>query len=135
MDRLYQLTVSTPANTAILTPQSTVWRLEDAKLVSVTFLIPDGHSGLTGVRLLQAGQEIVPYSNNDWLVSNNEKIEVSVNAEMTRTGLVVQTYNTDFFPHKHYLRALITDLQASGASAGNALTATPVETLSGPLGL
>lgn len=135
MDRLYQLTVSTPANTAIIAPQSTTWRLEDAKLISVTIIVPDGHAGLTGIRLLQAGQEIAPYSNNDWFVSNNEKIDISINEEMTATGLVVQTYNTDFFPHKFWLRALIQDLTASGAAVGAALTATPADILSGPLGI
>lgn len=135
MDRLYPLSVDTPAGTTPLLPQSTTWRLEDAKLVSVTFVIPDGHSGLTGIRLLQAGQQIVPYSNDDWFVSNDEIIDVPVNMEMTTSGLTVQTYNTDVFTHRHWLRALITDLQAAGSALAAPIPVIASDILSGTMGL
>jgi|SRR5690349_5238491 len=123
MDRLYQTTIATPAGTSSDTPLVTNFALEDAELVSVTILIPDGHAGLTGIRVLQAGQEIIPWDNDDWLVSNNEVITIPMSSEITRTGLSIETYNQDIFPHTHWVRALITNL---GSTAGTVVDTVPV---------
>jgi hypothetical protein len=121
MDRLYQTSVTTPPGTTPAAPQSTPFPLEDANLETVTILIPDGHAGLTGIRVMMANQEIIPWSNSDWLVSNNEVITVTVNSQVTITGLVIETYNLDAFSHSHWVRAAITDLNTNPGT----LTASP----------
>lgn len=127
MARLYQLTVSVPAGVTPDLPQDDAFPLEDAILESVTILIPDGHSGLTGIRVKQAQQEIIPWSNDDWLVSNNEKIELAVEEQITKTGLVIETYNMDVFVHKFWIRAVIQNLGTSTSPNPNPLT--PVDSL------
>lgn len=79
---------------------------------------------------MQALQEIIPWSNNDWLVSNNEIITVSVNTQVTTQGLVVETYNTDVFPHRHWVRAAISPLGSQGSAVAPALQIIPSSSLS-----
>jgi hypothetical protein len=127
MDRLYPLTVTIPAQTPILTPVNQPFPLEDAELVYVHINVPPGPSSLMGFRILQAGQQIIPWGNNSFFVTDDEKIEVAVGGQITATGLIVQGYNTDVFDHTIYLRALIRDLplpsaiDTSGASSALAL--------------
>jgi hypothetical protein len=124
-DRFYQLTVTTPANTAKAAPKSTTWTLEDAYLTTVTFIIPDGHNGFTGVRVKMSQQEIMPWSNNDWLVANAEKVEIPYNGAISASGIVVETFNTDVFDHTHYLRAIITDNAPASTATAPPLSLIP----------
>lgn len=121
-DRFYTINVTTPSGTAKLVPLSTVWKLEDAYLTVVTIIVPDGHNGLTGIRLVRSLQEVFPWSNNDWLTANGEKVDVPYNDAITASGFTIQTYNTDIFSHTYYLRAIITDTAPSNTVAGRPLT-------------
>lgn len=111
--RYYTLTLLTPAGTAVATPLSTTWQLEDQTLASVEVDIPDGHNGLTGIRVIRSQQQVVPWGNNSFLVANNRLVTVPVNQELTEAKLVILTYNTGFYDHSFYLRATITDLASS----------------------
>lgn len=110
MDRVYPLTVTTPDGTLEASPQSTTWPLEDARLLYIDLIIPAGHNGLTGLRVEYNGTQIVPWGDVSYIIANNDRIRFPVNGEITRTGLVIITYNTDVFDHSHYLYAAIQDL-------------------------
>lgn len=110
MDRLYYQTVSIPAGTPVATPVSIAWPMEDNYLKYVDINVPPGPSGLMGFRILWAGQQIIPWGNDSFLVTDNEKIHVDVDSYITVTGLVIQGYNTDIFAHTIYLRGLIQTL-------------------------
>jgi hypothetical protein len=126
MDRLYLLTFTVPANTPLATPVSKNWPLEDAHLKDVTILVPAGPSGLAGFRVLWANQQVIPWANNSYLISDEEVISVNCDFEMTATGLVVQGYNTDIFDHTFYFRGAIIDtpspLTTVVTETSNALT-------------
>jgi hypothetical protein len=107
LDRLYYLEVPTPANTPLAIPLSTPWPLEDNEFVYVDILVPPGPSGLLGFRILWANQQVVPWGNDSWLITDDEKIHVDCDFAMTVTGLVVQSYNTDIYEHTIYLRGLV----------------------------
>ena len=107
MDRLYYTTVTIPAGTTITSPYSVVWPLEDNELVYVDINVPPGPSGLMGFRILWAQQQVIPWGNDSWLVTDNEKIHVDCDFAMTITGLVIEGYNTDIFAHTIYIRGLI----------------------------
>lgn len=139
MDRLYYLSPLTPAGTSIAAPLSTSWPLEDAQLKRVVITVPPGHNGLTGIRVLWSGQQIIPWANNQFLVANGRTIEVNFDDYMTIMGLVVVTYNTDVFDHTFYLEATVTDASlpgdmlvkaAMGATVMPADTGMPVDPLS-----
>ena len=58
--------------------------------------IPPGHQGLTGIALVDSGNWIIPYSQNDpaWLIGDDDLLQYDYNKEL---GANVQfaTYNTD----------------------------------------
>lgn len=115
--------VLTPGGTLIASPQSTPLGLEDAKLNEVRVIIPDGHCGLTGIRLLQSGQQIFPWSNLHYLIGNNRVISFPYTGEITVSGLVAVTYNLDTFNHTHYLEIVIEDITARNVAVSNGQSA------------
>ena len=80
MDRVYPLTVTTPAGTLIGAPQNTAFPLEDNYLVEIEIIVPDGSVGLLGFRILQASQQVFPWNNSYYVTPNNEKIVIPWNA-------------------------------------------------------
>lgn len=114
MDRLYYQTLAVPAGTAISAAVSQAWPLEDNQLKEVTIEVPDGHCGLTGVRILQAQQQIVPFANSSYLVANGRTFAYPFDDEITSSGLVIQGFNTDIFTHTFYCTALVTNLPLPG---------------------
>lgn len=122
MDRLYYLEVLTPAGTLQSAPQNTPWPLEDNQLVYVDILVPPGNSSTAGFRVLWATQQVIPWGNDSFLVTDNEKVHVDCDFDMTITGLVIQTYNTDIWDHTIYLRALIRTITVAQQQLVNAAT-------------
>jgi hypothetical protein len=114
MDRLYPINTPTPAGTPIAAPLVTAFPLEDAQLEKITIIIPDGHSGLTGIRILWSGTQIVPFALNYYLTGNDRIIEVKLNSYITVNALSIETYNLDVFAHTFWLEALVTDPPAPG---------------------
>jgi hypothetical protein len=119
LGRLYYLEVPIPAGTAITSPVSVSWPLEDNYLLRIDTRIPPGPSGQMGFRILWAEQQIVPWGNNSWLICDNESIPWMAETAITASGLVVEGYNTGSFSHTIYLRALISTLPPALASEVN----------------
>lgn len=138
MDRTFLFVATTPPGTPIANPVSTPAPLEDAKLANLRIVIPSGHVGLTGIRLLQSGQQIFPWDNNQYLVGNDRVVDVPMDHEITISGLVIETYNLGQFPHNHYVEIVIADLplagsQASAAFGGTAVVSSEPQTQADPL--
>jgi len=117
MDRLFDISVAVPAGTPISAPVIQSWPLDEATLKRIEITIPDGHNGLTGIRILWAGQQIIPWSNNQYLVGSGRTIPVEFNQDITISGLVIEAYNTDVYSHSFYLLATVVDLTASQMSS------------------
>lgn len=115
MDRIYYEVVTVPAGTLITAPFSAVIPLEDNQLLSVTVVVPDGHCGLTGIRLLQSQQQVFPWANNSYIVANDERIVYDYKDEIQASGMVAEGFNTDIFDHSFYFRFTITNLPEPGA--------------------
>jgi hypothetical protein len=127
--RLYPATVTVPAGTAIAAPFSQAVPLEDGKLVSIRLVIPDGHAGLTGIRFTRAGTQVIPYSQTvSWIISNDDKIEIEYDGDMSATGVVAVAYNTDIFDHAFYLLCRVDDPPPRPAVSVDAATASTVAT-------
>lgn len=110
MDRYYPLEVTVPASTAELTPFSVTLPLENALLIDIEVIIPDGHLGQTGVRILQSQQQILPWGNRSWLRGNGYSRIFQVNGEIGARSISVQGYNIDFRQHVFLLRFHLRDL-------------------------
>lgn len=117
MDRIYYEVVTVPPNTPATTPTVVSILLEDAELKEIDCRIPDGHCGLTGIRLLQSQQQIWPWANNSYFVGNDDKLNIPYDDQIQASGIVANAYNTDIFQHSFYLRFTITDLPLPGEEA------------------
>lgn len=109
MARLYEKQPTVTAGTAKSSPQQFSWPMEDAYLVSIEIVAPPGPSGLVGIRLSRVGTPIIPYNSDTWLVMDNEKLPVTFEQEITKSGLTVEMYNSDIYDHTFYLRAIVID--------------------------
>jgi hypothetical protein len=114
MDRLYYQNLTIPAGNGVNNFDAVAWPLEDNQLLEITIEVPDGHCGLTGVRIEQAQQQIVPFANNSYLISNNRVFRYPFADQITSTGLVIVGYNGDIYPHTFYCTALVTNLSEPG---------------------
>lgn len=126
MDRLYTTTVAVPAGTLQSAPFIQQLPLEDANLKRVTITVPDGHNGLTGIRVLWANQQIVPWGNNSYITANNRTIDVDFNDYITVSGLTFQAFNIDVFAHSFYCELTVTDTLSRQQLAQTPATATAV---------
>ena len=124
MDRLYQFSATFPAGTLPGAPSNLKWTLEDNLLRRIEITVPDGPSGLMSFRILQAGQQIVPWANNSFITANDEKILVEFEDQISASGLVIQGFNTDIFDHTVYFRATITNLPLPGSLPPAAVVGT-----------
>jgi hypothetical protein len=131
--RIYEAQFTVPAGTVIAAPVSQPVVLEDANLDTVRVIVPDGHSGLTGLRITWGGVQILPINPGTWVVSNNEIFDWPADEEVTANGLSLTGYNLDVYPHAFYLRFQISDRAGSpvaGIQSGQTdLAATAASTL------
>jgi len=112
MDRYYQATVTTNPGVTSLAPLTTAVILENALLVDIEILIPTGHTGLTGVRVRQSGQQILPFGSSSFIVADDYLRIFDINTEVGARSISVQSYNNDIYQHTHYLRFHIRDLSS-----------------------
>jgi len=108
--RLYETTFTVPAlgNATLAVP------LEDNNLDTVRIVVPAGHCGLTGLRILWGGMQVVPFGQGTFIVANDEVIDYAWDDQITADGLTLAGFNNDIFPHNFYLRWVISDLQSGG---------------------
>ena len=117
MDRVYPFTISTPAGTPRANPVITALPLEDAQVSEVRIIIPSGHVGVTGIRLKQSKQQVVPWGNDQYIVGNDREVKWPFAAPIGATGFSCESYNTGQFPHNHYLEIVVTDPPIAGIAA------------------
>jgi hypothetical protein len=125
--RMYPTVFTVPAGTAIATPVKLPVVLEDNLLDNVDIVIPDGHAGLTGLAILWSGAPFFPFTENSYLIGNNEKVPFPYGGEIAANGFTLAGYNTDIYPHSFYLRWQISDLGAAlPVSIESAQTTPPI---------
>ena len=117
MDQLWPLTVTVPAGTPPTAPLIVPWPLIDANLDYIDIIVPDGHSGQTGIAVYWSGTQILPWGTNSWIIANNEKIHTPITTYITIGGLEIYAYNTGQFDHSFYLRGHITYTTAPTVTA------------------
>lgn len=100
--------------------------------------IPDGHSGLTGLALQQAHQQVIPFDVGTWIVGNDDALRWELEDFIDNGNWQALAYNTDVFDHTFYLRFLVVEVGAgaipigpSGAPIGAELAGAPAATTGG----
>ena len=71
--------------------------------------IPPGHSGFTGIALVDGGSFILPYAqaNTAWLIGNDDRLDFPYGKQLG-ANVQVATYNTGTFNHTWQLRFVYT---------------------------
>lgn len=116
--RVHSLAVTVPAGTPASAPQVTPWVTEDQYVESIRVLVPPGHNGQTGIKVVKGDVQILPFGGTNWIIANNTEILFPVNQAMATSDVTVQTYNTGFFPHTFFLYITINDVPVPVSTAG-----------------
>lgn len=113
--------ITTPAGTAVASPQSTTVALGPVTVRSVQVIIPDGHAGHTGIAIHHAGERVLPFQGTEWIGGNDDSPTFDLDLWIGGGEVVVQTFNTGDYDHDHLLRFTIEDVEAL-AAGGTPLT-------------
>lgn len=130
MDRYYAINVLTAAGTQKTFSIITKVLLENALLVDIGVLIPSGHGGLTGVRILSSNQLVLPFNGGAYIIADNYDHIFPVGTEIGVRSISIETYNEDVYDHTHYLKFHLTDLAPTGVSSPSQASASLVTAIS-----
>jgi len=104
---LYATKITVPANTSENSPVSKEIAVEGDVITYISILIPPGHFGLTGIRLLYGIKQIAPYNDGEWLSGDGETISYNEFLIMPEKeyNITIEAYNTDeVYDHTFYVR-------------------------------
>lgn len=109
--RYIHLHPTAAAGVAQASPTSTSWDVgAPVRLEEIRLIIPNGHAGLTGIRVDYSGQTILPWSYpSQWFIGNESDWAFDMGALEVSAPLTVYTYNTDAITHGWELVAKISD--------------------------
>lgn len=105
MHQLTPLSLLVPAGTQIAAPVTKNWTVYPGWLEYILIVIPTGHNALTGIRVTYQGTPVIPFDLTAFLIDSGGRFQVPWRDEVMRSGLQVQAYNTDRYPHTFYLYA------------------------------
>lgn len=117
--------ITVSAGTQIATPQTTALPWRQGFPERVEFRIPPGASGLMGVRLLHSGTRVIPRSEDEWLVTDNESVSWPLEGYASNPNWTVQAYNLDVYPHTFQIRMLLNEIIVSQAPGFVPIDITP----------
>lgn len=125
--RIWETQVTVPAGTPQATPLVSAWVTEDNLWNVIELIVPPGHNGLTGIRVMKGDVPLLPYNSASFIVANDYTREFPVNDYVPTGDVTIQTFNTGAYPHTFYLRVTISDWDKSGAGPG-AVQSQPIST-------
>jgi hypothetical protein len=76
----------------------------------IVVMIPPGPLGAMGWALGAAGQPVIPYAPNTFIVADHEVVDVSLEQVIDSGAWQVFGYNNGVYPHTLYMRFYITNL-------------------------
>lgn len=103
-DRIETPVITVPAGTLAAAPQTTALTLRDAVLERIEVRIPPGPSGLVGFAFLHSGQQVIPFIEGQWIITDDESLDWAVENYPTGNKWSIRAYNTDVYEHSLYLR-------------------------------
>lgn len=111
--------ITCPASTASTAPLEVALNFITGILIKFWIVIPDGHSGLTGIALGYAHQPIIPYKQPAFFSGNDEVIPVEWEDEVPGVAWSAFLCNNDLISHSWEVRFQYREV---------AVTATPTNT-------
>lgn len=137
MLRVYEIDVQVPAGTLPSAPLSVPWKTEDGYWHDIELVIPDGHNGTTGVKVLKNDVSIIPWGGSTFIVASGYQRQFPVNGHVNMGDMKIVAYNQGFYNHTFYLRATISNTKlgpaVSTVTEASAIPLTATTASSDPL--
>lgn len=114
-----------PPNTPLSTPVSFDCSFPYRIVTEIEIVVPPGPSGNVGFAIANSGQNMIPFNPGQWIVTDNEKINWTMDEQIESGSWELTGYNTGQFPHTIYVRFLLDLVQETSeitavASIGSA---------------
>lgn len=109
-ERVQLKQVTIPAGTLSNAPLSTVLTWLPGVVRSVQIIVPPGPRGLMGFRIAHSGQIIIPFSDDLWVVTDDEKLTWELSGYPTGAKWTFIGYNAGQYDHTVYMRWMIDEI-------------------------
>lgn len=103
-DQVYVYQVTTPAGTALASPQTTSVAIPVRIVRRITIKVPPGPAGHLGFQVAANGTAIIPVNGTSWIVTDNEDIVWDVTQLIESGAFQIRSYNTGIYPHTIEIR-------------------------------
>jgi hypothetical protein len=124
--RVEQFDVTIPANTPKAAPVEIPTSWIPGELAGVRIRIPNGHSFLTGIRLLMAHAQAIPETAGAWLQGNDDLFDLDLVGQLNTGAWSCQGFNTDIYPHTFHVTFYVLDFAQTRAPSVEPLQPTPL---------
>lgn len=104
--------VTIPAGTAKATPVTIPFTWREGIVTVVGIDIPPGPSGLVGFYITQSGNQVIPHSVGDYIVSDDYAITWPIEDFPTGAKWALVGYNIDVYDHTIQFHFQINELAA-----------------------
>lgn len=95
--------------------------VRDGQLQRIELTVPPGHNGQTGIQILAAEAQMIPFTFGAFLVANNEYFGWDMVGVIDTGSFQAKCFNLGSFPHSFYIRFSMLDF----AYAPDSLSALP----------
>lgn len=108
-NRIESFTVTVTAGTAQASAATTDVSFQDGLVSRIELDVPPGHNGLTGIQILSAHGQAIPYTVGAFLIANDHFFGWDLVGQLDTGSWQVKAYNTDVYDHSFYLRFNVLD--------------------------
>lgn len=110
--RTFQFQVNVPANTTAANPQVSVAPIgPNVILRRVILTVPSGHVGLTGFALVYAGEHVLPFQRNTFLVLDGITLTFDFDFPVWDSEIEIRTVNADIIEHTFLVVFQVDDVE------------------------
>lgn len=107
--------VTIPAGTLQAAPVTTPFTWREGVVTQIDIDIPPGPSGLVGFYITQSGNQVIPNSIGDYIVSDDYNLSWLIEDFPTGAKWACVGYNLDVYPHTIQFHFHINELAAPQA--------------------
>lgn len=116
-DRIQEFIVTTPAGTPVATPQRAAMTMDPCQIDEISVLVPPGPSGELGFAFAVRNDQQIPAGAPSWIVTDDERLNISLDDLPTSGDWYLVSYNTGIYPHTVYVRFKVTSIALLPAPA------------------
>lgn len=125
-NRIEPFEVTIPAGTAKASFQRTDLPMNEGRVDLIQVRIPPGPSGNVGFRIAHSGQSVIPYTDERWFVTDDDKLDWATERYPQGDAWQLWAYNTDIYDHTVYVWMHVTDAIGSPVVTVTPLTIQPI---------